>query len=221
VTFSVEVFSVDEWADAAARLVAGSLPSRGVVIVTGGGSARKMYPRLAAHTGSWSDIEVFFSDERCVPPDHPDSNFNMARATLLDAVKPRVVHRMRGEDVPSDAAAVYDNELRVVRERPDLLLLGMGADGHIAGLFPRSPALDETARRCVAVNRPDGLQGLTMTRPALLSARKVMLIVTGAVKARAMRRALSDDESPAKCPVRMLADHAQATFLVDDDAVSP
>jgi 6-phosphogluconolactonase len=221
-SFGVEVFPSENWAGAAATYVAGALPRDGVVIVTGGATAERLYPALAARPQSWSGIDVFFSDERCVPPDHPDSNYNMVRATLLEVVRPRTVHRMRGEDEPPDAAAAYDHEMHDDASElvADVLLLGMGDDGHVAGLFPNSPVLQESDVWCVAIDRPDRMRGLTLTRPALWSARRVLVIVTGAAKAGAIERALKGDESPTTCPVRMFADHSDATFLIDDEAAT-
>ncbi|MDQ4027057.1 MAG: 6-phosphogluconolactonase [Actinomycetota bacterium] len=220
-SFKVEVFAPDEWAEQAAAHVGGVLPRDGVVIVTGGGTARSLYPHLAARADNWSEIDVFFSDERCVPPDHPHSNYRVVRERLLHEVGPRTVHRMRGEDHPPAAAAAYDKDIRAAMERrPDLLLLGMGDDCHVAGLFAHSPALEERQRLCAAVNRPDGMQGLTLTAPALTSARRVLLIVTGAVKAGAVERALKGNESPTTCPVRLFADHRAATFLIDHEGAA-
>jgi 6-phosphogluconolactonase len=220
-TFGAEVFPAERWADDAAARVTGALPRGGVVIVTGGGAARVLYPRLAAHADDWSGIDVFFSDERCVPPEHADSNYKMVRETLLDRVTPRAVHRMRGEDDPRRAAAAYDEEIRAAVERgPEVLLLGMGADGHIAALFPNSPALDITDRLCAAVDRPDGMQGLTLTPPALLSARRVFLVVTGSAKAEAVARALKGRERYSSVPVRLLADHPNTMFLLDEPAAA-
>jgi 6-phosphogluconolactonase len=221
VSFKVKVFAQDEWAEKAAAHVGGVLPRDGVVIVTGGGTARSLYPHLAARADNWSEIDVFFSDERCVPPDHPHSNYRMVREGLLHEVGPRTVHRMRGEDHPPAAAAAYDKEISAAVERgPDLLLVGMGDDCHVAGLFPHSPELEEHERLCAAVDRPDGIQGLTLTAPALTSGRRVLLIVTGAAKAGAVERALKGNESPTTCPVRLFADHLDATFLIDHEGAA-
>jgi 6-phosphogluconolactonase len=221
VNFEVKVFNRDRWAETAATHIAGSLPRDGIVIVTGGGTARRLYPHLAARAGNWSGIDVFFSDERCVPPDHADSNYKMVREKLLDEVGPKTIYRMRGEDDAATAAAAYERDVRgAVDRRADVLLLGMGDDCHVAGLFPHSPALEEDERLCVAIDRPDGLQGLTLTSPALTAARLVFVIVTGAAKAGAAERALRGAESPTTCPVRLFADHRDATFLIDDQAAT-
>jgi 6-phosphogluconolactonase len=97
------------------------------------------------------------------------------------------------------------------------MLLGMGADCHIGALYPASPALGADDY-CAPVDRPDGLAGLTLTPPAMLAARKILLLVTGAAKAEAVRRAVEGSEGPESCPVRLLADHPDATFLLDEPA---
>jgi 6-phosphogluconolactonase len=214
VTARVEI--LDDFVPAAARALAEALPSSGSVVVTGGGTAEALYPELARARPDWSEVTVFFSDERCVPPDDPASNYGMARRTLLDAVKARRVHRMRGEIDPQEAAAIYDE---LVVDPFDLVILGLGDDAHVAGLFPGSPGLLEAAS-CVAVDRPDGMQGLSLTPPALLSARKVVLVVSGASKARAVRRAVAADEDVMECPAAMFREHPSVTFLLDEPAAS-
>ena len=128
---------------------------------------------------------------------------------------------MRGEDPPRAAAQSYHDELvEPVAGGIDVALLGMGPDNHIAALFPNSPGLMEKEALCVPVDRPDGLKGLTMTPPAILAARSVLLIATGASKAEAVARAVSGDDDALRTPVRLLAEHADATFLLDRPAAS-
>ena len=168
----------------------------------------------------WEEVEIAFSDERCVPPDDIASNYGMAKRLLLDAAGPGHVHRIRGELPPERAAVQYASDIRPLAERGfDIVLLGMGSDGHIAALFPGSPALDST-HPAEAVERPDGMRGVTLTPPPLTGAKRVFLIVTGEAKAEAVSRAVSSDEPPEKCPVRLLADHPDATFLLDEGAAS-
>ncbi|MDQ3951557.1 MAG: 6-phosphogluconolactonase, partial [Actinomycetota bacterium] len=131
----MEVFAAAELAAAAAGVIDGLLPRDGSVVITGGGTAEAVYPELARAGGDWSGVDVFLSDERCVPPDHLESNYGMAKRTLLDAVVPRTVHRMKGEIDPQEAAALYDE---LVVDRFDLVVLGLGDDAHVAGLFPGS-----------------------------------------------------------------------------------
>ncbi|HEX2058520.1 MAG TPA: 6-phosphogluconolactonase, partial [Actinomycetota bacterium] len=164
----------------------------------------------------WSGLDVFFSDERCVPPDDPASNYGMAKRTLLGAVGPRRVHRMRGETDPHEAAAMYDE---VVVDPFELVVLGLGDDAHVAGLFPRSPGLLEAAS-CTVVDRPDGMQGLSLTPPALLSGKQIVFVVAGGSKADAVRRAVAADEDVMDCPAAMFRDHGSVTFLLDEAAAA-
>ena len=204
-----------------AARIALALPARGSVVLTGGTTAEKIYPFLALEDKDWSQIEVMFSDERCVPPDDPASNFKMATDLLLGRARPAGLHRMRGEDEPEAAAAKYHDAIAgPVADGLDLLLLGMGADAHIGAMFPGSPALSETDRFCRAVDRPDGMKGLTLTPPAMLSAKKVLLLVTGEAKAATVQRVVEGTEETAQCPARLLADHPDVTFLLDQAAGS-
>ncbi len=166
------------------------------VALAGGSTPRRLYERLAACTFPWSETEVFFGDERCVPPDHPDSNFRMASEALLSKV-PAKVHRMRGE--ACDAAA-YEEELRQVFgagvPQIDLVLLGLGEDGHTASLFPDDPALEEQDRWVVRVERPDHPR-LTLTLPVLSAARVALFLVAGEAKREPLRRLLEREQIPA------------------------
>jgi 6-phosphogluconolactonase len=221
VTFAVKVFRPKEWAAEAARLIGAALPNEGVVGLTGGDAAAKLYPELVAIENDWSTREILFSDERCVPPDDDASNFRQADELLFSARPPQRVHRIRGEDPPDVAADGYSEAVAPLMERgPDVMLLGLGEDAHIAALFPASPAFDEVDAWALAVKRPDGLDGITLTPRALVRAHRVFLIVAGSDKADAVRRALRGDEDPPRCPVRLLADHPDTTFLLDDDAAA-
>jgi 6-phosphogluconolactonase len=221
VTFAVEVHPPDEWSSSAAEHIARALPRSGSLVLTGGSSATAVYPKLAVSGPTWPAIEVYFGDERCVSPDDPQSNYRLAADTLLGRVQPASVHRMRGEDDPDTAAGAYEAVVAPeIAEGFDVLLMGVGAEGHVAGLFPGSDALNERLRLCRAVSRPDGLQGLTLTPPALLSAKTVLLLVAGSSKADAVRRAVTGDEDPATCPVRLFADHPNARFVLDEAAAA-
>jgi 6-phosphogluconolactonase len=176
-----------------------------------------VYRKLVDEGSDWSGVQVLFSDERAVPPDHDASNYRMANETLLRAVRPRAVHRMHGEDAPGAAARAYAEEIApLVADGIDLAVLGMGEDCHICALFPGSPALAAT-ELCAAVDRPDGMKGITLTPAALRACKQVIVIVTGSSKAEAVRRALEGDEPPSDCPARALA-VLDTTFLVDEPA---
>ncbi len=204
----------EEWNSAMAGGTADQ-PRR--VLLAGGSTPRRLYEMLAdarvAPREWWSAIECFFGDERCVPPDHPDSNYGLVRRALLAPLgesAPRV-HRMRGED-PDPAAAARDYE-RLLRERfggpspkiPsfDLALLGLGADGHTASLFPGADSAPGASRLVISTTRPDdGTPRLTVTFTLLNAAKRVLFLVCGAEKAEAVARALAPDRktSPAEPP---------------------
>ncbi|CAN5526906.1 6-phosphogluconolactonase [soil metagenome] len=217
-SFAVEVFPSASYEVVTARRIAERAPVEGSIVLTGGGTAERVYPELSLDL---SNVDVYFSDERCVPPDHEASNFALADRLLLGRSGAGGVHRMRGEDSPIEAARSYHDLLAPAVDRGfDLMLLGMGDDDHIAALFPNSAALINPDALCLPVDRPDGLKGLTMTAPAIESARTILLIVTGESKAKAVERAMKSDDDPLSCPVRTLADHPDTTFLLDEAAAS-
>ena len=186
------------------------------VALAGGQTPRRVYellagPELSAQV-SWPDVHVFFGDERCVPPDDPDSNYRMARETLLSRVPVPAenVHRIEGRGDAAAGASLYEDELRgffgdTDWPRFDLVLLGMGDDGHTASLFPSTPALDER-RAWVAANRVGrlGAWRVTLTAPALNAARHVVFLVTGAGKAARLREVLCGERDPARLPAQLI-----------------
>lgn len=201
----------------AAYRISRALPTRGAVVVTGGTTARAVYEHLDPAT--WNDVDVYFSDERCVPPDDEASNYRMAVETFLGDAEANV-HRMEGELDPIEGAARYHEEVTpLVNDTYELMLLGMGADCHLCAMFPGSPALIADAN-CAAVDRPDGLKGLTLTPAMILSARKALVLVTGEAKAEAVKRAVQGAETVESCPARLLAAHPDVTFLLDEGAAS-
>lgn len=184
------------------------------VALSGGRTPGAVYARLAALEYDWASVEIFFGDERCVPPDHPDSNFRMANEALLSRVPARV-HRMRGETCD---AAGYEDELRAVFGEGlpafDLVFLGMGADGHTASLFPGDPALEETRRLVVKVERPDHPR-LTLTLPVLSSSSLAVFLVSGGDKRGALVRVLGGEDLPA---ARVAA---RRVVIIADAAAAP
>jgi 6-phosphogluconolactonase len=218
-TFKVEELKGD-YGELAGRRIADAVDGGTSLVLTGGGAAHEVYPHLGGMKHDWAEIEIAFSDERCVPPDDIESNYGMAKRLLLDAAGPGHVHRIRGELAPERAAVEYAASIRGMYERAfDVLLLGMGEDCHVAALFPGSPALDST-HLAEPVDRPDGIKGVTLTPLALLAAKKIFLIVMGEDKGPAVARAVDGDEPPEVCPVRLLAEHPDATFLLDEGAAS-
>jgi 6-phosphogluconolactonase len=214
---SIEVISSDAYATSVAVRIAEGLPASGSVVITGGTTAAKIYEHL--DPARWNGLDVFFSDERCVPPTDDASNFNMATELFL-GLSSANVHRMEGELDPVDAARRYHDALQpFVADGIELMLLGMGADCHIGALYPGSDAL-EAADYCAAVHRPDGLGGLTLTPQAMLAAKSVKVLVTGSAKSEAVLRALQGDEDITKCPARLLAQHPNVTFYLDEAAAT-
>jgi 6-phosphogluconolactonase len=219
VSVHVDVWPAGDYPLRAARRLAMRLPGHGAVVITGGTTAELVYRKLVQEGSDWSSVDVLFSDERAVPPTDDASDYRMASETLLASARPRAVHRMRGEDEPTGAARAYAEAIApLVAEGIDLAVLGMGADGHICALFPGSPALEST-ELCAAVDRPDGMKGITLTPPALRACKQILVIATGEAKAEAARRAIAGDEDPTACPARLLAD-SNTTFLLDEPAAS-
>lgn len=201
-------------ADAAAshfvERAASAIAARGVfsVALAGGSSPAGMYQCLADVYGDqvdWSRVMIFWGDERCVEPDHADSNYRMARETLLDHVSLRSenIHRMRGELPPGEAAVEYQRILvdKLPSGRFDLILLGLGDDGHTASLFPDTAALTEDEHLAVAnyVPKLDAWR-LTLTYPAINAARNVTFLVMGEGKAEAARLILRDADKDKPLP---------------------
>lgn len=172
--------------------------------LAGGRTPEPVYRQLASGPSvDWSKVHVFFSDERAVPPDHPDSNYLTVHRALLSRVTiPSTnVHRMEAERADREAAArEYERSLP---PRLDVLLLGMGPDGHTASLFPGSAALDERHRLIVPVlgTKPPS-QRLTITPPVIEAARNVAVIVTGEDKAPMVARAIEGPFAPKAVPVQ-------------------
>src|SRR5205085_2021032 len=148
----------------------------------------------------WSRVEIWWGDERCVPPDDERSNYRLAKQSLLDKLEraPAKVHRMRGELGREQGAELYEQELGSL-ERFDLLLLGLGPDGHVASLFPNQPTLGETRRRAIGAEAKHEpyVDRITLTLPVLRAARAVLFLVAGEDKADAVRRAFADEPSRA------------------------
>ena len=200
----------DDPAQQAAELLAAAT---GHVAITGGSTPRVAYERASGLRDDWSGVDFWFTDERCVAPDHEQSNFGMADRALLSRAGGATVHRMRGELGPDDGAAAYENELgEFGPESLDLILLGLGPDGHICSLFPGDDALGERERRAVGVETPGMaplVSRITLTLPVVSAAREIVFLITGEDKADAVRRVFRgppDPQAPGS--------------LVDGDAVA-
>lgn len=207
------------------------------VALSGGSTPRRMYEILSeaprwAHL-PWERVEFFWGDERAVPPDHPDSNFGAAAASLLRklAIPEERIHRIQGElpDV-HEAARRYQAELTRVFDAPsdgrppifDLVLLGMGPDGHTASLFPYSQPLTERRRWVVGHHVARlGKARITLTPPILNRAAEVRLLVTGADKAGVLKEVLVGPRDPERLPVQLVTPElGRLVWLLDRDAGS-
>jgi 6-phosphogluconolactonase len=179
------------------------------IVLTGGSTPRSAYEHAAGKGADWSRAEIWFSDERCVPPEHEHSNFGMANAALLSKIEPKAVHRMKGELGPQDGAREYAQQLddafgQGFLPEFDLLLLGLGPDAHLASLFPGDAALGEQTKTVVGVETP-GMAPLvariSLTLPVINAADHVVFLVSGEDKAEAVARAFGglrpDPDAPA------------------------
>jgi 6-phosphogluconolactonase len=205
------------------------------VALSGGSTPGPLFATLAATAYStrvpWPDVHVFWGDERCVPPDDIESNYGMARELLLGRVPVPAsnVHRIRGEDDPPAAAARYESDLRDTFGTPcgpplstpgkrfDLLLLGLGANGHTASLFPHLQAVRERTKWVMAERM--GVQNqwrITLTPPILNQAAEILFLVSGREKAAALRRVLCDARDTDELPAQSIAPEAgRVRWLVD------
>ena len=182
--------SPEDVAAAAASDIAGALREGARSLVLAGGTTpQRCYELLSQMDIEWGRVTILFGDERCVRPDHPDSNYRMARESLLDRVSPASVHRMPAELGPDEGAGLYAHIVASVAPL-DVVTLGVGEDGHTASLFPGHPALKATALVVGIRDSPKPPpQRVTMTLPALQRARRVIILATGAGKADAVARA--------------------------------
>lgn len=236
--------------EAAERVVASSVKAiaargRFTLVLAGGSTPAALYELLAspdvAPRVDWSRTHVFFGDERCVPPEHEWSNYGMARRTLLDRVPvpAEVIHRIHGENGPANAANDYATTIgRLLAPAPgaeprfDLILLGMGDDGHTASLFPGMAALSESDAWVVGTAVPGYVRPqvprVTVTLPVLNEARAVLFLVTGNAKADTVRRVLGEGSQagaertdPEGLPAaRVQPSDGLLTWLLDEPAAS-
>ncbi|MBL8803650.1 MAG: 6-phosphogluconolactonase [Planctomycetes bacterium] len=216
------------------RCAAQAVAERGVfrIALSGGSTPKALYERLAASAerADFARWHVFFGDERCVPPEHAESNFGMARAAWLGKASCGAVYRVRGElRDPHEAAREYEKDLE--REfapqapRFDLVLLGLGADGHTASLFPGSSAVRENAKLVVATHVAKfNAHRITFTAPLINAARCVMFLVAGGDKSPALRAVMQGRDNlpagmvlPLNGKLLWLVDRAAAAGLVEDE----
>ena len=182
--------SAEDVAAAAASEIADALrDSARTLVLAGGTTPQRCYELLSGMEVMWGRVSILFGDERCVPPNHPDSNYRMARAALLDRVAPATVYRMPAELGPEEGAALYAHVVATVAPL-DVVVLGIGEDGHTASLFPGHSALKAQGLTAGIRDSPKPPpQRVTLTLTTLQTARKVIILATGAGKAHAVAKA--------------------------------
>jgi 6-phosphogluconolactonase len=231
----IEIEIVDDPARACAAMLVGVAAGGGDIVLTGGSTPRAAYGEFVEAVRTVgidvSGCVIWFSDERCVPPEDERSNFRMVRESLLEPLGKSgdlpTVHRMRGELGPDAAAEEYERGLREAGSpRFEMVLLGIGPDGHLASMFPDQESLSERSRLVVGVEQA-GLEPyvprVTLTFPALLNARQIVFLATGASKAEAVAAAFGPDAKPdPHVPSSLLAAQAkdveEVKVLLDRDA---
>jgi 6-phosphogluconolactonase len=223
---SVDITVVAD-AEEAARVVAERLAEQaragGSIVLTGGSTPRRAYEVAAELEPDWSRVELWWGDERCVPPDDKDSNYGMAKRALLDRLEaqPAAVHRMQGELSRDEGVAEYRHELAGAGTF-DLVLLGLGPDGHVASLFPNFPTLDVTGRDVLGsqAGHEPFVERISLTLPRLCNAAELLFLVAGADKADAVARAFAG--APSHATPGSLARSAEGTTraVVDRAAAS-
>ena len=213
------------------RIARESVVTRGrfTIALSGGSTPRKLYGLLASEPYNsqidWELVDIFWSDERCVPPDHPESNYFMAQEVLLSRISIPVaqVHRMPADQFNRDAASLtYTQEMQRAFSTNgipdfDLLQLGLGPEGHTASLFPHQPSLHERERLVMPVTVPKPPPDrLTFTPPILNAARNVLFLATGADKADALHAVIEGPFNPDEYPAQIVRPpNGEVTWMVD------
>jgi 6-phosphogluconolactonase len=221
VASDVEIVIAEHPAQLVGERLADAARAGGHIVLTGGTTPRLAYESAAELQTDWTATELWWTDERCVPPDDERSNYALAKAALLDRVTLGKVHRMRGEVGREEGAELYEQELGPL-ESFDLVLLGLGRDGHVASLYPRARTLDVTDRRVVGAEAKlePFVDRITLTLPPLRSAREVLFLVMGTDKADAARRAFVGTPSPDTPGSLVRSTHGTTTAVLDAAAAS-
>jgi 6-phosphogluconolactonase len=202
--------------------------------LTGGSTPASTYELLATRfrlSVDWKEVQFFWGDERCVPPDDPASNFGMANRTMLSklSLRPEQIHRIRGEEEPAQAASDYEHELRtsIPLQQPgdlpsfDLVLLGLGENAHVASLFPHHPALHEKTRLAVAVDvEAAPSRRISLTMPVINNAERVLFLVSGESKADAVKNVLQATVDPEQYPAQLVKPRTNEIVWLMDKAAA-
>jgi 6-phosphogluconolactonase len=228
----VDLRILDDPAPACAELLAEAARGGQHISLTGGSSPGRAYEQAARLEQDWSQAKLWWGDDRCVTPDDELSNFRLARETLLDTLKDEgapQVHRIPAERGPHVGADDYERELREVLgeqiPRLDLMLLGLGPDGHVASLYPEQASLDVTDRAAVGVEEAGWkpyVPRVSLTMPVLCGARRIVFLVAGEDKAEAVERCFGPDVEPNRgAPGSMVRPtDGELIVLLDEAAAS-
>jgi 6-phosphogluconolactonase len=229
----MDVRVLEDPAAACAEMLAEAARARQHICLTGGSTPGLAYERAASLEEDWSRAQLWWGDDRCVPPDDELSNYRLAREALLDHLPEGgapVVHRIAGEEGPHAGADDYERQLRAVFgddaiPRLDFMLLGLGPDAHVASLYPGQATLDVTDRLCVGVEEPGWkpyVPRVSMTMPVLCAARLIVFLVAGDDKAEAVERAFGPGVEPSRdAPGSMVRPtDGELVLLLDEAAAS-
>jgi 6-phosphogluconolactonase len=201
-------------------------------VLSGGNTPRKIFSHLGKYHSSlaWQNIDFFWGDERCVPPDHPESNYRMARKSLFELIHPSSsrVHRIHGEDPPHDEKYRYQEEIRDHVEPHnripvfDIMMLGIGEDGHTASIFPDQLHLLQSKNICeVAVHPQTGQKRITLTGPLIKMSRNILFIATGINKAEIVSRILKSGKGCEDLPAYQIRpENGELFWILDQEASS-
>jgi 6-phosphogluconolactonase len=218
---NIDIVCVDDPAQLLAEKLVGAVHAGGHIVLTGGNSVGVAYEIAASLESDWSNVDIWFTDERCVPTSDERSNYRMIEERLLGRVRTHRVHRMRGELGRDQGATLYEQELGSL-DRFDFIVLGLGSDGHIASLFPLHPTLDITERKVVGAEA--GLEPfvdrISLTLPMLRNAKEIVFFATGANKADACVQAFDGEPSRETPGSLVRAIRGTTTAILDSDAAA-
>lgn len=219
---------LDDPSAAVGELMADAAGQGKHIVLTGGSTPRAAYEHAAGLGADWSRATFWFGDERCVPPDHEQSNYGMAEKALLGKIEAAAVHRIKAETGPAQGAADYERQLRTVFGNEgvpnlDLILLGLGPDAHCASLFPGDSALAETERLVIGVEVP-GMAPLvprvSFTLPLLNAGTDVVFLVSGEEKAEAVARAFGRVRPGPDAPASLVRPESGSLRVLLDEAAA-
>ncbi len=230
---NIEIYpDVSAIGDRLAELLQQALYHRISFVLSGGNTPKMIFSHLGRYHSSihWQNIDFYWGDERCVSPDHPESNYLMAKQYLFDAIQPGKlnIHRIRGEDPPESEMLRYQKEIishvALDQGKPvfDLVMLGLGEDGHTASIFPDQMILFQSDDICaLAIHPKTGQKRITLTGPVINKAKTVLFIVTGKNKSKIVSQIILRKEGSELYPANFVKpEHGRLYWLMDEDASS-